>query len=542
MKTSLYKIAGCVVALAMTACTGDYEDINSHPFQPGSLEADNYALASAMYNVCGRVIPSDVNMTQFTECLLGCTVGGYFADGNPNFSANQIAAFNNNNGWTHVFMEANNNSIIPTIYTNLAVIEANCERSGNMLPAHIAHLVKVAAMDRVTDCYGPIPYSNIGYNGVILTPYDSQEQIYDRFFEEIDEAIAGLKECIENQNPRNPLIDDVYQSDPAKWIKFANSLKLRLALRISYAKPALAKQMAEAAVNPANGGVIESNADNATYKHYVGGGNPIYNATIGYSNDSRPSADIVCYMNGYNDPRRAAYFTTSVWKADDGSYLTDGQGVSTEYCGVRRGWATLTRADVDKFSALNIKSTDPSLWLCAAEVAFLRAEGAAVFGWSMGGSAEQFYNRGIELSFEQYGVSGAADYIADATSVPAKYYDPSNTNPYNQEISSITIKWDDSATTEEKQERIIVQKWIANMYLGNEAWADKRRTGYPKLIPPAVNNSGGTVDSQKGAQRMPYPQEEYTNNGANVQQAVAEYLGGPDNMGTALWWACKPGM
>lgn len=521
MKTIFNKfIAVAMGALALSSCTGDFEDINANQYQPGNLDADNYALSSSMYAVFGRVIPSDVNMTQFTECLLGGSVGGYFADANQGFRTNQIAAFNSNNGWTRVFMEANPNSIIPTVYVNLAIIEGYSETSGNMLPAHIARLVKVAAMSRVTDCYGPIPYSKIGFDGSILTPYDSQEEVYNKFFEEIDECIAGFNECM--NNTRSPLIDDVYQTDPAKWIKFANSLKLRFALRISYANPTLAKQKAEEAVA---GGVIVSNADNAIYDHFKTGGNPIYGATISYNNDSRPAADIVCYMNGYNDPRREVYFTP----APNG-----------EYIGVRRGWDVVP--SFSQYSGLGIKASDGSIWLTAAEVAFLRAEGAAVFGWNMGGSAESFYNEGIRLSFEQYGCGDATAYINDETSVPAQYVCPDNSNPYNGVLSTITIKWDENATTEEKQERIITQKWIANMYLGNEAWADIRRTGYPKLIPPAMNASGGTVDSNKGAQRMPYPQEEYTNNSANIHTAVSEYLNGPDNMGTKLWWACKPGL
>lgn len=513
-------IAGSMVTLALSACTGDFENINANQFQPGNLDADSYALTSSMYAVCGRVIPSDVNMTQFTDCLLGATVGGYFADGNQGFRNNQIAAFNSNNGWTRVFMEANPNSIIPTIYVNLAIIEGYSETSGNMLPAHIARLVKVAAMHRVTDCYGPIPYSKIGFDGSILTPYDSQEEVYNKFFEEIDECIAGFNECMDNL--RSPLIDDVYQTDPVKWIKFANSLKLRLAMRISYANPALAQKKAEEAIA---GGVIESNADNAIYDHYKTGGNPIYGATIGYNNDSRPAADIVCYMNGYNDPRRAAYFS----QAPDGGYI-----------GVRRGWNVVPTFSM--YSGLGIKASDGSIWLTAAEVSFLRAEAVAVFGWNMGGTAEQFYNNGIQLSFEQYGCGDATDYINDSTSQPELYSCPDNSNPYNGTISTITIKWDESASKEEKQERIITQKWIANMYLGNEAWADYRRTGYPKLIPPAMNASGGIVDSNKGAQRMPYPQEEYTNNSVNIQYAVDNYLGGPDNMATKVWWACKPGI
>ncbi len=91
------------------------------------------------------------------------------------------------------------------------------------------------------------------------------------------------------------------------------------------------------------------------------------------------------------------------------------------------------------------------------------------------------------------------------------------------------------------QERIITQKWIANWLLGNESWAEWRRTGYPHLIPAtdAGNKSNGEVDSAEGARRMPYPDAEYGNNPANIAYAVANYLKGPDNMSTKLWFDCK---
>lgn len=172
----------------------------------------------------------------------------------------------------------------------------------------------------------------------------------------------------------------------------------------------------------------------------------------------------------------------------------------------------------------------------------LRAEGAAVFNWDMRGSAESFYNDGIRLSMEDYGVAdGYNTYINDATSVPAKFYDPEGQNPWTGVIPAVTIKWDETLTAEQKQQKIITQKWIANWKLGNEAWADYRRTGYPFLIPVAYNGSN-VVDINRGPQRLPYPAAEYTDNLTNVQSAVSNYLNGPDNLATKVWWACKPGL
>lgn len=521
MKT-INKILVAGFAFAATACTGDYLDINSHPYQPGDLSPDNYALTSAFNNVCGSVIQASYNNCQFTDCLLGNAMGGYFADGNAGWDAT-ISNYNAANNWTRVFMESNSDSSVPMLYTNVSAVEGLCENSGQVVPLACAQIVKVAAMSRVTDCYGPIPYTQIGGTGALTTPYDSQETIYRSFFAELDEAIATIKDNI--GETMAPTVDRVFGGDNIKWIKFANSLKLRFALRISYVLPDLAKQMAEEAVAD---GVMTSNADIAAWNYFTGGtNNPFYGVCTDWSDDSTTAGDIVCYMNGYNDPRRPKYFNESSFGG---------------YVGLRRGWATFQANLKGAYSHVNVGANDPLYWMNAAECYFLRAEGAAVFGWNMGGTAEELYNEGIRTSFAQYGVDGAEDYIADDTSVPAKFTDPANLNPWNGQLPELTIKWDESATTEVKQQRIITQKWIANWLLGNESWCDIRRTGYPTLIPVAYNGSGGTVDSNRGAQRMPYPQEEYTNNATNIEFAVTNYLKGADNMGTKLWWACKPGL
>lgn len=537
MKKSIYKYLSCGLLLTgMTACMSD--SINENLSQPSAsdMTADGYIMVSAMTNVCSAVTPSDVNCTQFVDCLLGGDLGGYFSDG-ANFTTSFVRN-NAPNNWSRVFL--NDDKIMPTLFTNIGMIETICEQTGEVAPLAACKIIKVAAMDRVTDCYGPIPYSSVGVDGIIQTPYDSQEEIYNMFFEELAEARKLIQE-----NPGStisPLADLVYYGDMSNWLRFANSLQLRLALRISYANPTLAQKMAEAAVNPANGGVIESNDQNATWKNYSINVNPMRTAILYNVQDTRPSAEIACYMNGYKDPRLPFYLNPSSY-INDGEWETAPGGLSLQYIGIRRGWENFSTTWSVNFSGVEIPADMPALWQNASEVCFLCAEAAAVFGWNMGGNAEDFYNKGIELSFENYGVGAqAAAYIADSTSVPAPFYDPTEENPWNGNIPAVTIKWDDTLNIEQKQQKIITQKWIANWTLGNEAWADYRRTGYPFLIPVAFNGAPGVVDINVGPQRMPYPSEEYTNNLENVQFAVANYLGGPDNLGTRLWWACKPGL
>ena len=514
--------------LTATSCTDKYFDINSNPYQPGDLNPDDYALGSAMSNLASTVISSDVNTAQFTDCLLGGPMGGYFADSNSGWS-NTISNYNAKNDWTRVFMMSDR--IIPTLYTNLNAVKIVSESTENPVPYAIAQIIKVAAMSRVTDTYGAIPYSQIGEDGKITTPYDSQADVYNKFFEELNGAIETL--TANSDAKLVPTADYVYSGDVQKWIKFANSLKLRLAIRIAYADINKAREMAESAITQ-EFGVITKNEDNAAWNYFSTISNPLYTA-VRYNEeqtggDTHVAADIVCYMNGYNDPRRASYFEPSGWSGK-------------EYVGLRRG-INMKKADsyFSKYSRVNISASAPVMWMNAAEIAFLRAEGKAIFGFNMGGEAKDFYNDGIRLSFEQLGVSGYEQYIEDGTSVPENYTDPAGLNSHESTISDITIKWDENADLEKKQERIITQKWIANWMLGNEAWADYRRTGYPKLIPATTegNLSGGIVNSNRGVRRMPYPLEEYTSNTENVQNAVNQYLKGIDNMSVDVWWACKP--
>lgn len=362
------------------------------------------------------------------------------------------------------------------------------------------------------------------------------------FSEELNAALQVMKN---QENDRlTASADYIYGGDVKKWIRFANSLKLRLAIRIANVDKTTAQKMAEEAVDPANGGVIEQNADNAAWSYFSSSvNNPIYvakeyNHVLSHSTDglacltggdTHASADIICYMNGYNDPRREKYFVKSEW-------------MGQEYVGLRRGIAIPDLNTIGhKYSGINLKPTDPLYWMNAAEVAFLRAEAKAIYGFNMHGEAKKFYEDGIRLSFEQWGVDGVDAYINSEEMESMSYTDPASLNSYPDELTSLTVKWDESATPDEKQERIIIQKWIANWMLGNEAWADYRRTGYPHLMPATAvgNKSGGVVNSERGARRIPYPADEYNDNTENIQHAVSNYLGGQDNMARDLWWAKK---
>ena len=539
MKSLINSIILGMTTVAFVSCTGDYLEINSNPYQPGDLTPDGYGLSSAMSNIAGGVVSPDVNTAQFTDCLLGGPMGGYYADSKVSGWDNTISNYNPTDNWTNVFLKSD--KIIPVLYTNLTVVEKLCEESGDDMPLMVANIIKVAAMSRVTDTYGPIPYSQIGKDGKIETPYDPQDKVYDKFFEELTNSVNALNaKLVDNPDYTIPSSADyVYKGDVKKWIRFANSLKMRLAMRIVYADKEKAQARFVEAMDPVNGGIMEQNDQNAMWDYFKSSSNPIYVASRYNSaegsltgGDSHAAADIICYMNGYNDNRREKYFVKSEYGYP-------------EYVGVRRGIELSTLGkNARKYSGINVAESDPVIWMNAAETYFLRAEAVAVHGFTNPHetmTAKDLYEEGIRKSFEQWGAD-LGYYLEDDYSTPQTYNDPESVNSYSERLSEITVKWNDGAAQEEKQERIIIQKWIANWTLGNEAWADYRRTGYPKLIPATAegNKSGGKVDSELGARRMPYPADEYVSNKNNVLEAVSEYLKGADEMGTFIWWDCKP--
>ncbi len=529
MKFNILKPALAALVLVGTACTANYLDINTNPYEPSEddMQTDGYIIGSALTSLASTVVSTDVNTAQFTDVLLGGPMGGYYST--TGGFTRTIMNYNPTDDWTNVFMYSDRT--IPVLYSNLRELK---KVTDDPIVLAIADIIKVAAMHRVTDTYGPIPYSMIGENGQIQVPYDSQEKVYDKFFEELDAAIKVLTE--HRTDAISAKADYIYGGSAEKWCKLANSLKLRLAMRIVYANEAKAREMAESAVN-SEVGVITSNADNARLTSFGADGNPIYVA-VNYNKpadcitggDTHAAADIICYMNGYDDPRRDKYFIKSEWEGID-------------YVGIRRGIEIPSLNTIGrKYSGVKFENDaeTPLYWMNAAEVAFLKAEAKAVFDMNMGpGTARDFYEEGVRLSFEQWGVTGVAEYLA-GTTLPQTYIDPNGgaNSDKNNSLSRLGVAWDDSASKAQMQERIITQKWIANWQLGNEAWADYRRTGFPRLLPATANKSS-VVDSKLGARRMPYPTEERTSNAENYAKAVA-LLGGSDNMATRIWWDCNP--
>lgn len=387
----------------------------------------------------------------------------------------------------------------------------------------VALILKVEAMHRVSDVFGPIVYSNFG-DLTNAGTYDSQQEAYNAFFADLDTATTNLMADIDSQ--RFTAFDMSYDGDYHKWVRFANSLRLRLAIRISKVDPAKAKTEGEKALAQSEG-LISTNDEglfvNGTLAHPLS----VIDNSWG---DVRMNASMESILTGFGDTRIESLFNES-------------PEYPGEYKGVRGGLPLQAgysdelaqKAAYVNFSNMNDAVKTPRVQLMtAAEVYFLKAE-AALRGWVGAGDAQANYEMGISTSFDQYGASGSAAYIADTTSTPADYVDPVNAANSINAMSTITIAWDAADTNEMKLEKIITQKWIAMFPEGQEAWSEYRRTGYPKIFPVVSNQSGGTIDTNIQIRRIPFVDSELSTNAAGVADAVTK-LGGSDNGGTRLWW------
>lgn len=502
----------------MSGCMSDSINIDPDKILQEDLNKDNL-WGSYLTTMQRAVVPEDVNLFQRSEDLVGNMYSGYFS-GTQNWEGGR-------NGTTYVFVPDWINSPFKSAFVEFLsswnILRQKIDSTSVLFA--VGEVVKVEALHKTTDTYGPIPYSKFGLTNPV--PYDSQEDVYKSFFKELDHAIKILSE-FDNGNPgAKPIakFDLIFDSDIAKWIKFANSLKLRLAMRTRAVNPD-AQQIAESAVNNEYG-VMTSNEHNAVMESnpalsftYF---NPIYScySKDGYGEDCM-GATMDAYLNGFGDPRIGVYFTPNK---------------DNKYRGLRNGHYDGNKfKDDDGLSKPNIANGAPYPWMTAAEIYFLRAEGA-LLNWNMGGTAEDLYEQGIRISFDQHAVSNVEAYIA-STNQPAAYpgywnqgYSPSISAP-----STITVAWNSNDTQQRKLERIITQKWIAMYPCGQEAWSEFRRTGYPKIFPIVNNMSGNVVSTDIQVRRIPFPESEYLGNKAEVDKAIKLLGGGLDNGATRVWW------
>ncbi len=524
MKTNMiYKAFATLAtaALLFSSCTKNFEEISKNQFGVSNeqMAQDGLALGGMLQQLersviiyrDGTYLDSDY---QIMYNLCAETWVGYMA---PTLSDGHNAGWDVNDGW-HRRMFTVKYEYGMGGYSKFA---KSAEELGMSNELALAKVLKVATMHQVADYYGPIAYS---HTGDLSNVYDPLDKVYEQFFQELDESIETLEKVAATGAKLLEDYDLIYGGDATKWVQFANSLRLRLAMRVRFADANLAQTEAEKSI-ASPFGVIESNSGNAVIAE-TGVRHPLYTINVEFNDaDTQMGASMDVYLNGYNDPRKFLYAKP----ASDGNLHGVRSGISPA------AW-TSYKNTAGKVSAPNA-GIYKITWLNAAEVAFLRAEGALV-GWNMGGSAKDFYEQGIKLSFEEWGAEGAASYISNATAKPADFKDNVGRAKASAP-STITIAWQDNDTNEHNLERIGTQKWLALFPNGAEAWAEYRRLHYPVILPPVNNYSNGIVNTEQGIRRVPYPVSEQSDNPAGYASGL-EALGGADNAGTRLWWDKKP--
>ena len=488
------------------------------------MQRENHIVGATLRGMQGLVIPTREHLYQFMDAMAGGAYGGYL-EGIVDTWVMKFSTFNPEQGWLKSPFADPITEMYPQYRDML-------NKTDDPVALAFGKVLRVCIMHRVTDMYGPIPYSNMmsddNSGEDLAVAYDSQEQVYTQMLKELEEADKVLEENKDLSSEAFRKLEDLYYGNITKWRRFVHSMQLRSAMRMSYVKPAEAQRVAEAAVAA---GVIESNDDNAALHVAENRSELLFNNWSDY----RISADLVSIMKGYDDPRLDKMLVKGVQTVDQ-----EGEKVDVyDFYGVRIGIFTKKKDDmINLYSKQIISSTDPYLWMNAAEVTFLRAEGA-LRGWAMGGEAQALYEKAVSLSFDERKASGADAYVKDDEKVPADYVDPMGEYSHDA-VSTITIAWEPGAANFEKNlERIITQKWIAIFPLGVEAWAEHRRTGYPKLLPMVENKDpNNSVNVTIGPRRLPFPADEYNSNPTYIGQAV-QMLNGPDAAGTRLWWDVK---
>ena len=512
MKTRYFKKIGLqiisliAILIFPTGCLDDFEEINKNPTQIVDLNAADFG---KMYAYAQRGLWAGYQTGQSLQADL---YAQYFASTSKNFGQDRYVM---NNNHITAYWNRNYGEYLPNTYIIISKTEPTSPENA------MCRILRAYYYNKISDYWGPVPYSSTLKN-LDVYPYDSQEFIYNDMIKELTEAAEVLKNNL-TAKPFAPF-DAVYYGDVNKWIKFANTLKLRLAVRISDIAPSPAKTAAEAAV--ANG-VMTDIADDAYY-------HPADNKTdmnglsdISWYMEFRMSASMESYLKGFNDPRMEKFFRDPI-------------ALPGQFHGIRNGMTPaemiIEKNSNDFNSNVNakwhpdFKYKTPQDVIHAAEAYFLRAEGA-LKGWNMGGTAKELYETGIRTSMKQYGITDVSVINAyiDGTTPPVEPGDYFN----SPAVATTHVKW--AANDELRKEQINVQKWLALYPDGHEAWANVRRSGYPKLY-PVLNNDNADLPENTPIKRVPFIIAERESNKAAVEEAEKLLGNGGDKVSTRLWW------
>ncbi len=502
-----HKIIVTAALLAtLSSCTKDFTEINTNRNNPTSVTPD-LLLSGIIRNMANEQVSNAWG--------IGNLVAQYHAK--IQFVNEDRYLWNEQNGlWNSVY---SNNRNLQNIFVAVEG-DANSPYNG------VGLILKSWMFSLATDAYGDLPYSEAGKAktaGIYAPVYDSQESIYTGI-------LADLKKANEQLAKANTSLsgDILYGGGAAsiiKWRKLANSLRLRLLMRISKKKNVNAEMQAIVA-DPTNTPIFTSNADNAELKYFSAAPNqwPLYGSRVGSFDEIRVSKTLSDRLTALGDTRLNVFGRPSQSSVLAGTPKVEGipnglgdvaalnynggpQGVS------RVGYTFACLVCNDPGQAVPDPSAPRAIIMNYAELQFILAE-AREKGMITTGSADTYYNNGITTNFSYWGSLVPAQYGINVN-MPAGY------------LTQPAVAY--SGTQADKLGKIALQKWIGLYFNGLEAWFDWRRTGMPDIIPGAAN-----LNNNKVPLRFIYPLYEQSLNGSNRQRAVAAQ-GGTDDVNTKMW-------
>ena len=519
-------IFACLLGIGLlgTACT-NFDSINENPNDAteNMYDFDKGNLGKALRN--GGVF-YDADVQQRIKAL-GMDVFAQYVGGNST-----ARVWTPNDGWLSLYW----NNYYTDWFASLNIVIANAQKyEGRQNSLALGRIWRVYMQSQFTDFYGPAPFPKSPED--TNPDYESLDKQYEFFFKELDESVK----LFDSSKDFLTVEDQIYYGNIAKWKRFANTLRLRLAIKMSEINPELCKTQAQAAYN-ADGGIMISGDDAALPgvsgvwgQQYV-----YYMYQVGWSDRQVMMKTMEKILTGIGGMAYAGTAAIHPEKVDPrGERYFDPSPETNTWAGLKAGIQTEPAGERNRVSAMSRtwiipndnRKTDLFLY---SEACFLMAE-AVERGFVIGaGSAKDWYEKGVKASFAKWSLSDsqAVDYLV------------SN----DKNLFGTSANYDDtSGNGNTKLEKIITQKYISHYIdLSRESWNDKRRLNLPAMDIPEYRdpgagtypNDGNIKNPSNFISRMVYPQSEALNNKSKYEAGVAQLTGG-DKTSSPIWWATK---
>ncbi|MGI4741624.1 MAG: SusD/RagB family nutrient-binding outer membrane lipoprotein [Janthinobacterium lividum] len=495
-KSAILSLASLLLA---TGCVDSLNDYNVDP-KNASVVPGVTLVSSAELGLARNMSSISVNSNVFELIEQYWAETTYPDETTYNFDTRQISR----NFWRSMYLS--NGSTTPTVPPGVLLNLSEAKRlitADNTLDAAVkanqlacAEVLAVYAWSVLVDTYGNIPYSEALDAAKPQPKYDDAATIYTDLFTRLNAAITSMNTASAGLGSA----DIIYGGSMTSWKRFANSLKLRMAITTADANAANSKTQAEQA---ATSGVFTSNEQQANFAFasVQPNTNPIWEGLIQSGRrDFVGTTTFVNQLKTLSDPRLPLYFQPTIAGANKGTYSGGTYGIVNVYT-----LASLPGAPLES-------PTFPGVLASYSEVEFLLAE-AVERGFNVGGTAAAHYNAAVTASITYWGNFDSTNGSSYYTAAAATY------------LAQPSVAY--TTATGTYKQKIGTQKWIAEYIQPVQAWTDQRRLDYPALVAPSTALSGFPV-------RLKYPTEELSLNAANYTTAAAA-IGG-DKVETKLFW------